>query len=151
MLSRSAAQAYPGGHPLISREKRGGPHERDGANVGTRLDAVLTALSEAQHLAGSCDLDARFQAEFRGALDHLRDTASAVQRWFEAQAKCRDPYAVLLTLAIQRVHRATQLAKDLSLDLDNMDVTMETEGLQDLYQAISELHHQLGVLCKPGK
>ena len=112
---------------------------------------MITALSEAQHLASSSDLDARFQAEFRCALDHVRDTASAVQRWFEAHAKSRDPYAVLLTLAIQRVHRATQLAKDLSLDLQNMDVTVETDGLQDLYQTIGQLHRQLEVLCRRGK
>jgi hypothetical protein len=95
-------------------------------------------------------LDARVQVEFRHALDHIRQTASAVQQWFEAQAKSGDPYAVLPVLAIQRVQRATQLAKDLSLDLENMDLTVETDGLQDLYQAIGQLHGQLEVLCKRG-
>jgi hypothetical protein len=117
------------------------------SSAGATLDTMITALSEAQHVAESSDLDARVQIEFRQALDHIRHTASAVQQWFEAHAKSSDPYAVLPVLATQRVHRAAQLAKDLSLDLENMDVNVETEGLQDLYEAISHLHRQLQPLC----
>jgi hypothetical protein len=110
---------------------------------------MIAALSDDQ-LGGSSDLDARVQVEFRHALDHIRHTTSAVQQWFEAHAKSGDPYAVLPILATQRVDRMTELAKDLSFDLENMDVTVETVGLPDLYQAIGQLHHQLEVLCKAG-
>jgi hypothetical protein len=136
---------------MTAPEKRGGSQERPGANVSARLDAMVTALAEAEHMADSSDLDARVQIEFHHALNHIRHTASAVQQWFEAHAKSRDAYAVLLVLATQRVHRATQIARDLSLDLQNMDVTVETEGLQDLYQTIGQLHRQLEVLCRRGK
>lgn len=135
---------------MITLEKRDGSQETRGANATERLDAMITALSEAQHVAESRDLDGRVQIEFRHALDHIRHTALAVQQWFEAHAKSGDPYAVLPVLATQRVHRAAQLAKDLSLDLRNMDVTVETDGLQDLYRAICQLHRELGVLCKRG-
>ena len=151
MLSRAAVQAYSGGHPMTAQKKRGGSPDSRGANVRARLDVMTTALSEAQRLAESSDLDARVEIEFRDALDHIRHTAWAVQQGFEAHAESGDPYAVLPILAIQRVQRATQLAKDLSLDLENMDVTVETEGLQDLYQATGQLHRQLEVLCKRGK
>lgn len=133
---------------MITLEKRG-PRERP--NLGTRLDAMVSALAEAQTVADSSNLDARVQVEFRHALDHTRHTASAVQQWFEAGGKSDDAYAVLPILATQRVHRATELAKDLSLDLDNLDVTVETQGLQDLYAAVRELHGQLEVLCKREK
>jgi hypothetical protein len=136
---------------VTTLEKRDGSQERRGAKVTDRLDAMITALSEAEHLAESSDLDGRVQIEFRHALDHIQHTASAAQQWFEAQARSGDPYAVLPVLATQRVHRAAQLAKDLSLDLENMDVTVETEGLQDLYQAIGQLHRELAVLCKRGE
>jgi hypothetical protein len=109
---------------------------------------MTAALCEAQHLADSSDLDGRVQVEFRHALDHIRHTASAVQKWFDADASSGDSYAVLPVLATQRVHRAAQLARDLSLDLENLDVTLETDGLQDLYRAIGHLHRQLEVLCK---
>jgi hypothetical protein len=130
-------------------QKSDGSQERRRANLGARLDAMVTALAEAQDMADSSDLDARVQIEFRHALEHTRHTASAVQQWFEAHAKSRDAYAVLPVLATQRVRRATELARDLALDLENMDVTVETHGLRDLYQAIGELHRQLEVLCKP--
>jgi hypothetical protein len=149
MLSRSAAQAYPGRYSqTTSHERCGSSQERRGGNASTRLEAMTAALCEAQHLADSSDLDARVQVEFRHALDHIRHTASAVQKWFDADARSGDPYAVLPILATQRVHRAAELARDLSLDLENLDVTVETEGLQDLHQAIGQLHRQLEVLCK---
>jgi hypothetical protein len=150
MLSRCAVQAYPGGHLVSTQEKRGASQSAD-ANAGAKLNVMTAALSEAQHLADSADLDARVRTEFRRALDHIEHTFAAVQQWFEARAKSSDPYAVLPVLAAQRVNRSAQLARDLSLDLENMDVTVETEGLQDLYQAIGNLHRQLGVLCKGGR
>ena len=136
---------------MTTQEERGGSERRRGPNLGARLDAMVTALSEAQNVTDTSDLDARVQIEFRHALDHTRHTASAVRQWFEAHAKSGDAYAVLPVIATQRVHRAAELAKDLSLDLENMDVTVETEGLQDLYQAIGQLHRQLEVLCKSAK
>jgi hypothetical protein len=136
---------------MNTSENHDGSRERRGTSLGARLDAMVTALAEAQDMADSSDLDARVQVEFRHALDHTLHTTSAVQQWFEAHAKSRDAYAVLPVLAAQRVHRATELAKDLALDLENMDVTVETPGLPDLYQAIGDLHRQLGVLCKRGK
>lgn len=129
-------------------ENRDSSQEQRGANLGARLDAMVTALAEAQDVTDSSGLDARVQIEFRHALNHTRHTASAVQPWFEAHAEARDAYAVLPVLATHRVLRATELAKDLALDLENLDVTVETEGLLDLYQAIGELHRQLDVLCK---
>lgn len=122
-------------------------HGERGPTVAARLAALISALSEAQNMADSNDLDGRVRVELRNALDHIRHTASAVQ---QAHAKSADVYTVLPVLATQRVHRAAQLARDLSLDLENMDVTVETEGLQELYQAIGQLHRQLQVLCKRG-
>jgi hypothetical protein len=150
-IGRSAKQGYSGGHATIAAERRDGSQQRRGAGLGARLDAMVAALCEAQPVADSSELDGRVQVEFQHALDHIRHTASAVRQWFDANAKSGDPYAVLPVLATQRVRRAAQLAKDLSLDLENLDVTVETEGLQDLYKAVGQLHRQLEVLCKRGK
>jgi hypothetical protein len=128
---------------VTNQEKRDSP-------VTTRLETTMTALSEVEELVSSGDLDARVQREFRNAMDHIRHTALAVQQWFGAQSQSGDPYAVLPVLATQRVHRASQLAKDLSLDLDNLDVSIETKGIGELYQAVDGLHRRLGVLCKRG-
>jgi hypothetical protein len=146
MLTRSAAQAYSGDYAMtISNEKHGGTHEGHGAAVAARMAALIGALSEAQGVADSNDLDVPVRVEFRNALDHLQDTASAVQEWFQAHAKSADAFGMVPILATRRVRRAAQLARDLSLDLENMDITVETQGLQDLYQAVNQLHRQLGV------
>ena len=136
-MSLSAAQVYTGGYATRN------------TTVAARLAPLIGALSEAQHLADSNDLDGRVRVELHNALDHIRHTASVVEQWFEAHAKSADAYAVLPILATQRVHRAAQLARDLSLDLENMEVTLETEGLQDLSKAIGQLNRQLEVLCRP--
>lgn len=134
---------------MTTQGKRGGSEIKSGPSLGARLDDMVTILSEAQNLADSSGVDARVQIEFHHALDYTRHTASAVRQWFGADAKRGDDYAVLPVLAVQRVHRTAQLARDLSLALENMDVTIETEGLQGLYQAIGQLHRQLEVLCRP--
>jgi hypothetical protein len=114
-----------------------------------RLEAATGALSELEQFVRGGDLDARVVKEFTNALDHIRNTARAVQQWFGAQERSADPYAVLPTLAVQRVHRAAQLAKDLTLDLENLDVTLDTEGLGELYQAVDTLRRRLEPLFKP--
>jgi hypothetical protein len=118
--------------------------------LAARLQATTTALHELEQAVKSGDLDARVLGELRNAIDHIRYTALAVQDWFGAQERSGDPYAVLSTLAAQRVRRATQLAKDLTLDLQNVDVGLETEGLADLYDAVSDLHRHLQRLFKRG-
>jgi hypothetical protein len=114
------------------------------------LLATTTALHELEKSVQSGDLDARVVGELRNAIDHIRYTALAVQDWYGAQQHSGDPYAVLSTLAARRVRRAAQLAKDLTLDLQNVDVTVETEGMGDLYEAVNDLHRHLQRLFKRG-
>lgn len=120
------------------------------SSLTARLEATTTSLSELEQLVKSGDLDARVLNEFSNAVDHIRNTARAVQEWFGAQERSGDPYAVLPALAAQRVRRAAQLAKDLTLDLQNLEVGVETEGLDDLYQAVDGLHRSLALLFKRG-
>lgn len=118
--------------------------------LAARLLATTTALNELENSVKSGDLDARVLGELHNAIDHIRHTALAVQDWYGAQERSGDPYAVLSTLAAQRVRRAAQLAKDLTLDLENVDVSVETQGLADLHQAVDDLHRHLGRLFKRG-
>jgi hypothetical protein len=118
--------------------------------LAARLLATTTALNELEKSVKSGGLDSRVLGELRNAIDHIRYTALAVQDWYGVQEQSGDPYAVLSTLAAQRVRRAAQLAKDLTLDLENVDISVETQGLDDLYQAVDGLHRNLGRLFKRG-
>jgi len=118
--------------------------------LAARLLATTNALHELEKSVQSGDLDPRVLGELRNAIDHIRYTALAVQDWYGAQEHSGDPYAVLSTLAALRVRRAAQLAKDLTLDLENVDVSVETQGMGDLHDAVNDLHRQLQRLFKRG-
>ena len=109
-----------------------GPDASESTLTG-RLRAITAELLELERSVITGNLDSRVLSEFRNAVDHIRNTAWTVQQWVDAREKSGDPYAVLPALAAQRVRRATQLASDLCLDLQSVEVTAETEGMGELY------------------
>ncbi len=119
------------------------------SSVTARLHAATAELRELEHLVKSGDLDSRVLSEFRSAVDFIRTTAWAVQQWVGQQEKTDgDPYSVLPILAAERVRRTSQLVRDLSLDLQAAEVSIDSEGLAQLFEAVDDLHRRLAVLFK---
>jgi hypothetical protein len=112
-------------------------------SVSERLKATTDELQKLEQLVLSGDCSPRVLAEFRGAVDSIRQTAWAVQQWIELQNQNRDPYSVLGILTEERVRRATQITNDLTMDLDSLEMGLETAGLEKLYQAVKGLHERL--------
>jgi hypothetical protein len=121
-----------------------------GSSLTGRLQLITVELQELERSVISGDLDSRVLSEFRSAVDHIRNTAWTVQQWVDAREQSGDPYAVLPALAAQRVRRATQLANDLCLDLQSVEITAETEGMDDLYRSVDDLHRRLERLLNRG-
>jgi hypothetical protein len=118
-------------------------------SVTARLHAATAELRELEQLVKSGDLDSRVLSEFRSAVDFIRTTAWAVQQWVGQQEKTDgDPYSVLPILAAERVRRTSQLVRDLSLDLQAAEVSIDSEGLAQLFEAVDDLHRRLAVLFK---
>ena len=117
-------------------------------SLTARLRETTVGLQELERSVISGDLDPRVLSEFRNAVDHIRNTAWAVQQGVGAREQSGDQYAVLPALAAQRVQRATQLANDLCLDLQTVEVTAYTEGVGDLYRAVDDLRRRLDLLFK---
>jgi hypothetical protein len=117
-----------------------------GSPLTARLGATTVQPQELEYSVIFGILDPRVLSEFRNAVDHIRNTAWAVQQWVGAREKSGDPYAVLPALAAQRVQRATQLANDLCLDLQTVEVTADTEGVGELYRAVDDLRRRLELL-----
>src|ERR1700752_2683055 len=117
-------------------------------SLTARLRETTVGLQELERSVISGDLDPRVLSEFRNAVDHIRNTAWAVQQWVGAKEQSGDPYAVLPALTAQRVQRAAQLANDLCLDLQSVEVTADTEGIGDLYRAVDDLRRRLDLLFK---
>jgi len=119
------------------------------SSVTARLHAATAELRELEQLVKSGDLDSRVLSEFRSAVDFIRTTAWAVQQWVGQQEKTDgDPYSVLPILAAERVRRTSQLVRDLSLDLQAAEVSIDSEGLAQLFEAVDDLHRRLAVLFK---
>jgi hypothetical protein len=119
-----------------------------GLSLSERLRAATNELQELQQLVVSGDSSPRILSEFRTAVDSVRQTAWAVQQWTELQQQNRDPYTVLGILSEERVRRATQITKDLSLDLESLELDLKTEGLTGLFEAVEGLYERLMPLCK---
>ena len=109
--------------------------------ISERLKAATDELQKLERLVVSGDCAPRVLNDFRGAVDSIRQTAWAVQQWSTLQEQHRDPYSVLGILQEERVRRAAQISRDLSLDLD-------TAGLADLFRAIEGLHGRLAPLFR---
>lgn len=85
-------------------------------------------------------VDMRVLIEFRTAMNHMRHTAWAVQKWVEEeQRKGGDPFAVLAMVMAERVRVTTLVATELAHDIESGDVDFQMSGLPELYRAIKNL------------
>jgi len=116
--------------------------------LSERLKVATQELQELEKLVLSGNFSPRVLSDFRTAVDDIRQTAWAVQQWTELQEQHRDPYAVLGILSQELVRRATQITKDLTLELESLELGLETQGLANLFQAIERLHERLLPLFK---
>jgi len=100
-------------------------------------------------LVKSGDLDSRALSEFRNAVDHIRSTTWAVQKWIGLNAQSGgDPFSVLPIMSAERVKRATQITNDLCLDLQTVDIGIDTPGVMELFNAVDDLRLRLATLLK---
>jgi hypothetical protein len=125
-----------------------GDNQSSAQSVSARLKAATNELQALEKLVVSGDTAPRVLSEFCNAVDSIRQTAWAIQRWSDLQQQHDDPYTVLDKLSEQRVRRATQIAKDLTTDLQSTEVGPETQGLTDLFHAIQDLYDRLTPLFR---
>lgn len=93
-------------------------------------------------------IDPRILEEFRDSVDYVRKTAWAVQEWQERQLQKRDPQTVLPLITSERIRRATQLSLAITTDLAAHQVTRETSGMRELFQAVEGLYPRVASLFR---
>jgi hypothetical protein len=119
------------------------------SSITQRLELATGELRRLEELVKSGDLDARVLSEFRNAVDHIRSTTWAVQRWLGLNNQSGgDPFSVLPIMSAERVKRATQITNDLSLDLQTVDVGIDTPGIVELFNAVDDLRRRLATLLQ---
>jgi hypothetical protein len=117
-------------------------------SLSERLKTATNELQALEKLVLSGDFSPRVLSDFRTAVDNIRQSAWAVQQWAELKEQHRDPYTVLSILSQERVRRATQITKDLRLDLESLELGLETPGLTDLFHAVEGLRERLWPIVK---
>jgi hypothetical protein len=119
------------------------------SSITQRLEAATGELQRLEKLVQSGELDSRVLSEFRNAVDHIRTTTWAVQKWIGLNAESGgDPFTVLPVMSAERVRRATQITNDLCLDIQSSDVGLETAGIGELYAAVDDLRRRLATMLK---
>ena len=117
-----------------------------GLNFQLRRTSAELVRIEQEMKSGS--IDPRILEEFRDSVDYVRKTAWAVQEWQERQLQKHDPQTVLPLIRSERIRRATQLSLAITTDLAAHQVTRETTGMREFYQAVEGLYPRVANLFR---
>jgi hypothetical protein len=138
--------AKDGGSPKVAVELLTASDTFWGLNFQLRKTSAELVRIEQEMKAGG--IDSRILEEFRDSVDYVRKTAWAVQEWQERQLQKRDPQTVLPLITSERIRRATQLSLAITTDLAAHQVTRETTGMRELYQAVESLYPRVASLFR---
>jgi len=135
-----------GGVPKVAVELLPRSETFWGLNFQLRKASAELVRIEQEMKAGG--IEPRILEEFRDSVDYVRKTAWAVQEWQERQLQKRDPQTVLPLITSERIRRATQLSLAITTDLAAHEVTRETSGMRELYQAVESLYPRVASLFR---
>ena len=114
--------------------------------LSSRLRKTNEELKNLQNSVKTGMINVKVLMDFRTATERARQASAAVQQWLDAQGKGGDPYKLMEQVVRQRVEMATQLIKDVVVDLESLDVDYDTPGLPELNQAVRKLGKSLDKL-----
>jgi hypothetical protein len=138
-----------GGAPKVAVELLPRSETFWGLNFQLRKTSAELVRIEQEIKVGG--IDGRILEEFRDSVDYVRKTAWAVQEWQERQLQKRDPQTVLPLITSERIRRATQLSLAITSDLAAHQVTRETAGVRELYQAVESLYPRVASLFQEAR
>ena len=135
-----------GGVPRVAVELLSRSETFWGLNFQLRKTSAELVRIEQEIKVGG--IDPRIFEEFRDSVDYVRKTAWAVQEWQERQLQKHDPQTVLPLITSERIRRATQLSLAITTDLATHQVTRETTGIRELFQAVEGLYPRVASLFR---
>ena len=135
-----------GGVPKVAVELLPRSETFWGLNFQLRRTSAELVRIEQEIKAGG--IDARILEEFRDSVDYVRKTAWAVQEWQERQLRKHDPQTVLPLITSERIRRATQLSLAITTELAAHQVTRETTGMREFFQAVEGLYPHVASLFR---
>lgn len=118
-----------------------------GFQLASRLRTLTTELRLLERdLRSGAITDVAALQEFRAALDEVRMTSWTSSELHNAQPGRKELLASFL--AAERIRRFAQMMRDLSIDLEQEDVSWETGGIQTLFDSVALLQSRLERLIR---
>jgi hypothetical protein len=111
--------------------------------LSSRLQKTNEELKNLQSSVKTGMINVKVLMDFRTATERARQASAAVQQWLDAQGTGGDPYKLMEQVVRQRVEMATQLIKDVTVDLESLEVDFDTPGLAALHTAVRKLSQRL--------
>ena len=122
-----------------------------GSSAPSSLKQAIVELQRLHEVLLSSDLDPQILADFRDALNRVRNTAWAAQQYVVFKETEQDSGSVLSLLVGERIRVTYQLCQAISDDLKRTDIEFQTGSLVQLYEVTKALTEQLnGVINKRG-
>ncbi|MGD0212681.1 MAG: hypothetical protein ABSB87_05550 [Terriglobales bacterium] len=121
----------------------GTPPSTGNPNVRSHLEKGISELQGLQTLLLSNEVDPDVLADFRDALNRIRNTAWAAQQYIVRKETNQESTSLLSLLAGERIRAAFQLCQALSDDLKRTDVEFQRGSLVQLRQVTKTLTEQL--------
>jgi hypothetical protein len=119
-------------------------------NVRAHLEKGISELQGLHKLLLSSDVDPDVLADFRDALNRVRNTAWAAQQYVVRKTSDQDSTSVLSLLAGERIRVTYQLCQALADDLQGTEVEFQRGSLVQLYEVMKTLTERLkAVIDKP--
>jgi hypothetical protein len=122
--------------------------EWTGLNVRTRLEKAIPELQGLQELLLSDDLDPHVLADFRDAVNRVRNTAWVAQQYAARKERNQGSTNVFSLMAGERIRAAYQLCRSISEDLKRTDIEFQTGSLVHLHKITKALTEQLERVIK---
>jgi hypothetical protein len=115
------------------------------AGIGGRLENAIIELLALQEVLekDSIEVDSRVLADFREALNRVRNTAWAAQKYVASRLSDEGPAGLTSFLAAERVRCAFQLCRSVKEDLQRNDIKFQKGQLSELESAVKGLSKQL--------
>jgi hypothetical protein len=111
--------------------------------IDDRLESAIVELLALQEVL-SCDkVDTRLLSDFRDALNRVRNTAWAAQKYIASRMFDEGPAGLTSFLASERVRCAFQVCRSVGEDLENETIQFQKGQLSELQKAISSLNKQI--------
>jgi hypothetical protein len=119
---------------------------QESPELSSRLKKTNEELKNLQDSVKTGMINVKVLMDFRNATERARQASAAVQQWLESQGKGGDPYKLMGQVMKQRLEMTTQLIKDVTTDLESLDVDFDTPGLPELNRAVRTLAERLSKL-----